>query len=263
MPLAPAVCGVGADPSPETERRFFAKVRVPNGTWKTTYRNRLDDLNRELIELLPRGRVVEAMDIAVSSGVSTVEWSEQMEAGGVRHRLVAGDLDPDARLLSAGPLAVLYDAAGRVPLLLELGPLALPLYSDRRPVRLARPLLAAVLRAVAGRARPVSLVSPMLRDRAGVEVVRDDLTVPGRFPGRFDVVRAANLVQVGYFDEATLRRMAVNLRDRLVDGGLLAICRTGEDEVNRATIFRRAGDRFTVAAELNGGSEVRDLVLAL
>ncbi len=264
MPLAPAVCGDGAGPSPEIERRFFAKLRLPNGTWKTTYPNRLDDLNRRLLELLPRDRVVEAMDVAVSSGVSTLEWSDQLLANDVRHRQVAGDLDPDARLLSSGGwLAVLYDAGGREPLLLELGPLALPVRSDRRLARLARPGLTVALRAIAGRARPVSLVSPRLRGRANVEVVRDDLTVPGRFPEHFDAIRAANLVQPGYFDEATLRRMLANLRDRLRDGGLLAICRTGGDGRNHATILRRQGEGFVVEAELNGGAEVRDLALSL
>jgi len=263
MPLAPAVCEEGAEPSPEIERRFFAKLRLPNGTWKTTYPNRLDDVNRELLELLPEDRDLDLMDVAVSSGVSTLEWSDQLLANGVRHRIVAGDIDPEGRLVSRGGwFAVLFDGSGREPLLLEVGPLTLPVRSGRRLARLARPLLTPILRAFSGRARPVSLVSAELRRRGEVEVVRDDVTVPGRFAASFDVIRAANLVQPAYFDERTLRTIVANLRSRLRDGGLLVICRTGEDGLNRATIFRLSGARFSPLASLNGGAEIERLVLS-
>jgi hypothetical protein len=264
MPLAFAVCAPGADAAPEDERRFFAKVRLPNGTWKTTYPRRLDDLNESLVALLPTDRELEVMDVAVSSGISTIEWSDQLFANGVRHRLVAGDLDADGRLLSRGRwLAVLFDSDGGEPLLLEVGPLTLPVWSARRAARLARPLLRPALRALSPWARPVSLVSPRLQRRPEVEVVRDDVTVPGRFPQRFDVVRVANLVQRAYFDEPAMRAIVANLRGRLREGGLLVVCRTGEDGVNRATIFRRGGDRLAPELSLNGGSEVAQLIVGL
>ncbi len=264
MPLAPAVCGEGAEPSPQAERRFFAKLRLPNGTWKTTYPNRLDDLNRGLLEHLPRDRELELMDVGVSSGVSTVEWSDQLRASGVAHRLLAGDLYPEGRLITLGGwLAVLFDGSGREPLLLEAGSLSVPLRSDRRLVRFLRPLLVPALRVLAPRAVPVPLVSPRLLRRAEIELVEDDATVPGRFPQRFDAVRVANLLQPSYFDAATIGQIAVNLRERLREDGLLVVCRTDEGGLNRATIFRRRGEHFTPEASLNGGSEVEDLVLAV
>jgi hypothetical protein len=280
MPLALAVCGEGADPSPETEQRFFGKVLLPNGTWKTTYPNRLDDLNERLIELLPRDRELELMDVAVSSGVSTVEWSDQLRANGVRHRLVAGDLYPEGWLTSwGGWLAVLFDAGNREPLLFELGRFSLPVRYDGRFVGPMRPFLVPFLRTLAGRARrvdagaaapyrglvqrPVSLVTPELRRRPEIELVRDDVTVGGSFEQSFDAIRVANLVQPAYFSQRTLTEIVANLRDRLRDGGLLAICRTTEEGVNRATVFRRRGDHFSPEASLNGGSEVTEIVLAL
>lgn len=263
MPLAPVVCGERADPTAEDERRFFAKLRLPNGTWKTTYPKRLDDLNLKLLEHLPRDRELALMDVGVSSGISTVEWSDQLRASGVAHRLLAGDLYPAGRLFTVGGwLAVLFDDSGREPLLLEAGSLSVPLRSDRRLVRLLRPLLVPALRLFAARARPVPLVSPRLLRRPEIELVEDDATVPGRFPQRFDAVRVANLLQPSYFDPATVGRIAANLRERLREDGLLIVCRTDEGGVNRATIFRRRGEHFTPEAALNGGSEVEDLVLA-
>jgi hypothetical protein len=263
MPLALAVCAEGAEPKPEVERRFFGKVCLPNGTWKTTYPDRLDDVNRKLRELLPEGTDLKLMDIAVSSGISTLEWSDQLLAEGLAHRIVAGDIDPDGRLMSwGGWFAVLFNESGR-PLLLEVGPLTLSVYSSRRLIRFARPLLIAGLRLFARRSRPVPLVSRRLRQRPEIELVRDDVTVPGRFESSFDVIRAANLVQPAYFNEQTMRAIVINLRDRLREGGLLLLCRTDGEGTNRATIFRRRGEHFAVEVSINGGSEVKDLVLAL
>jgi SAM-dependent methyltransferase len=244
--------------SPEDERRFFAKLRLPNGTWKTTYRHRLDDLNEWLLDFLDHDRRLDVMDVGISSGVATLEWSDQLLGSGVSHTLVAGDLDTDAYLASWGEwLAVLFNGDGTEPLLLEVGPVSLPMRSDRRLVRAMRPLLSPLLRiATRGRCRKVSLVSSDLLGRSGVEVVRDDVTVAGRYQSQFDVVRAANLVQPGYFDEVTLRRVMSNLGERLREGGLLVVCRTTEDGVNRATLFRRAGDQLESGASLNGGAEV-------
>jgi hypothetical protein len=252
--------------TPEEERRFFAKVRLPNGTWKTTYPNRLDDLNDWLIGFLPGDRRLEIMDVAISSGVSTLEWTEHLAANRVLHTLVAGDLDTDALLASwGGWFALLLDASGREPLLLELGPLSLTIRSDRRLIRAVRPIATPILRAIAKRLqrRSVSLVSAELRVRPWVEVIRDDVTVPGRFSSRFDVIRVANLLQPAYFDTATLGKVVANLRDRLRNGGLLVICRTSEDGINHATIFRRSGDHLVSEGSINGGAEVRGLALGL
>jgi hypothetical protein len=265
MQSALAVLGEGGPRTPEAESRFYAKVRLPNGTWKTTYPNRLDDLNQRLLEFLPRDRRLEMMDVAVSSGVSTLEWSDHLVSNAFDHRLVAGDLIIEGRLRSwGGWLAVLFDDSGKEPLLLEIGPVTLPVRSERRTIRLARPILSPLLRALpGGRRRSISLVAAELRRRPEIEVVRDDVTVSGRFLSEFDVIRAANLVQPAYFDEPTMRKVLANLRDRLRDGGLLVVGRTAEGGTNHATIFRRRGDHFDLVASLNGGSEVRDLVLAL
>lgn len=278
MPLAHALLDQEAAATPEVEKRFFSKVRLPNGTWKTTYPDRLDDLNERLLEFLPQGRDLQLMDVAVSSGISTAEWSAQLSANGIRHRIVAGDLVTDGWLTSSGAwFALLCDDRNLEPLLLEVGPISLPVRSERRSVRAARPLLVPLLRGIASLARrrdargresrllaygPISLVVAEARERAEIEVTQDDVTVPGRFHDRFDVVRAANLVQRAYFDEETLTLVIANLRDRVRVGGLLVLCQTVDGHGNQATIFLRESNQFVAVGSLGDGVEVRDLVLA-
>jgi SAM-dependent methyltransferase len=261
--LSAAVLAGRRRPSPAEERRFFEKLRMPNGTWKTTYPHRLDDLNAALLSHLPRDRRLDAMDVGISSGVSTLEWVEQLQDAGVDCRIVAGDLGTRARLASWGDsVAIVFDGSGRRPLLLEVGGLAVPVFSARRSVRLVRSLLEPALRPVGRRARRLWLVVPGLRERPEVELVEDDVTVPGHLEGAFDVVRAANLVQRSYFDDATLRLILANLRSRLRPGGLLALCQSIDDG-NHATIFRLDGDHFSAIASLGDGVGVGDLVLSL
>src|SRR5207247_10375452 len=76
--------------------------------------------------------------------------------------------------------------------------------------------------------------------------------------------RAANILVRSYFDDETLTRMLLNLRSRVVEGGLLVVCRTEKGGINRGTLFRLAdsGDLAPVA-RLGGGSDTEDLVTSL
>ena len=114
--VAPAflIYGPGAKPTPELEREFFAGMRLPNGTFKTTYDHRLDDLNAEINRHLPRDRSLRAKDVAVSSGISTVEWCDELSQAGIGFKMTATDILVRARLLDVrGDLRVLVDRDGR------------------------------------------------------------------------------------------------------------------------------------------------------
>ncbi len=116
--------------------------------------------------------------------------------------------------------------------------------------------------------RALKLVSPSLATHGSIEWVEDDVLRDRRFPQRFHVVRAANLLNRRYFDEPTLERMLANLRERLRPLGLLVVCRTvpaeNGERRNHATVFRLEPDgRFRAVGRLNEGSEIADLVLGL
>lgn len=264
------------------EDNFFRRLRLPGGVTKRTRRGRLVDLDALVAEHLPRCRWLELMDVAVSSGVTTLDWAASLRRGGFEFRLVAGDATPSAWLLSLGRhVEVLVDSAGR-PLQYDLfgrampsaapGPLAVLPWLGRLLTRLAlawdgdlRRSLAAG-REVRGR-RPlrsqrVALVVPEVLADPAIELVEDDLLAPASdpFAGRFDVVRAANLLNRGYFDDGALRGMLARLAARLKPQGLLAVCRTEEDGTNHATVFRRGeGGRLEPLARLGRGSEVDEL----
>jgi hypothetical protein len=266
------------------EKRFFQSVGLPNGTWKTTTYRRLGDLNELVQKFLPTDRPLDVMDVAVSSGVSTLEWIESIGQAGIECRMTAGDATADAYLVSIAPgMRVLVDRHGRALQYEVAGRgVAHPLRKLLMPAYLwpvlfihlalwivVAPALRAATRLEEGgrlgtRWRPLKLVSPTLPKRNRIDVVEDDILVNRSYRGCFDAVRAANILNRVYFKESTLTAMLANLRDRLKTGGLLIVCRTNPDNINHGTIFElREGGRLHVLARLNKGSEVEHLALAL
>ncbi|MGH8261560.1 MAG: hypothetical protein ACREUG_17915 [Steroidobacteraceae bacterium] len=269
---------------PRFEDAFFTDLWVRYGTSKATCRHRFDDLNRLVEQMLPADRPLEILDVAVSSGVSTVEWMQSLTRAGIAHRVVAGDAVIEAYLFSFGEHArALVDRTG---FLMQLD-LAGRAISARPPgclgrlrflpaILLVRTLVRLFGSALSGSAtreeirrwgitcRPLRLVTPSLLEQPGAEVVEDDILRTSDLTRLFHVVRAANILNRGYFDVETLRRMLRNLRARLRPDGLLVVCRTMPGGRNQATVFRLAGHgAFSAAARLNSGSEIDELVLSL
>jgi hypothetical protein len=272
----------------EREDLFFHSIELRNGTRKTTRHRRLDDLNALVQGLLPPQRPLEIMDVAVSSGVSTAEWLIALERAGIECRMLAGDAVVDAFLISLGPrLRALTDRTGHL-MQLDVGGAAIRLPPPRRRDRIRYLPLTLLMKAATrwfglgararpqagdrpraqGRfgatCRPLTLLSPSLSQLPRLRAVEDDILLDTCYTGRFHVLRAANILNLAYFDVATLQRMLLNLRARLLPGGLLIVCRTNEAGVNDATVFTLQSDgRFSATARLNAGSEIADLVLRL
>src|SRR5579862_7191275 len=92
-------------PTLEEERDFWRTIRLPNKTWKTTAANRLDDVNASTIGYWNKiGFAPEdVLDVAISSGITTIEWSEALRLAGFFARLVATDIALNAKILRPLP----------------------------------------------------------------------------------------------------------------------------------------------------------------
>jgi len=269
----------------ELERLFFDSIALRNGTFKTTWHRRLEDLNALVQRLLPPQRPLEIMDVAVSSGVSTAEWLLSLERAGIDCHMLAGDAVVNAFLISVGRLRALTDRTGHM-MQLDIGGRAVRMPPPRRRDKLRYLPLTLLMKCAtrlfdlsasthasarnAGQTRlgvtcqPLALTSPSLARMSKLSAVEDDILLNTSYTRRFHVLRAANILNLAYFDSGTLERMLMNLRSRLVPGGLLIVCRTNEAGVNNASVFTLGEDgRFGLTARLNQGSEIADLVLRL
>jgi hypothetical protein len=263
----------------ELEDAFFRAMRLPNGTLKTTCAERLSDLNELVSEHLPPDRPLNIKDVAVSSGISTVEWSNELSKRGIDHRMTATDLTIFGLLISfTNELRVLFDSRGAI---LQVDIADYPVY-PRLSGRLNR-LLAGIPSRLAGRfaarqmarcigspqdspasfMRRVELVTPQLRELA-IELREEDLANPDTSEQRWDVIRAANILNRSYFGEPALRMMLESLTTSLKPGGVLAVCRTEPDKRNHGSVWRlQPGRSLELLGRVGRGSEIEELTREL
>ena len=183
------------------EDLFFHSIRLRNGTYKSTAHHRLDDLNNFVMELLPRERPLEIMDVAVSSGVSTAEWLLALESAGIECHMLAGDAIVDARLVSLGSLRALADKTGHL-LQLDASGRAIRLPPPRRRDRLRYAPLIALMKAatwlfdlqaqlaqrrLGATCCPLVLMSPSLTQLPRIRTVEDDILHDTGYARRFHV----------------------------------------------------------------------------
>jgi glycosyltransferase involved in cell wall biosynthesis len=251
------------------ERYFFANIRLKNGTYKRTWSHRLDDVNDLVLRFIPRDRPLKVMDVAVSSGISTLEWMSHLQQAGIEHYMTAGDITLKAALVSIGKnLRVLADRTG-YPLQFDIRGKAIPnppgganLVRYGLQLLVIKAVLALGVRGFGINYTPIDLVSPRLVRPPNLRFVEDDILRNTGFEKFFHVLRAANILNRYYFTDGQLVDILARLRSRLLPGGILIVCRTNDRRKNDGTIFflNDAG-RFEVLARIGDGSHIEDLVV--
>ncbi len=265
--------------TPDVEEAFFTSLMTRNKTYKTTFRQRFADVNPQLIAHLQQGaiREIKVLDIGVSSGVSTIELYDDLRVAGFEPDVVATDILIDAFLVRILPHChALVDEQG-FPLRFDvfgatMKPWVTPqdyrngFFVLRKGINVAFSRRARrVLRRGGDRdVQHVQLVTPRLLVKEGVVVCNDDITRQNDgLTGKFDFIRAANILNRGYFPEDSLNTIVGNITSYLRKAsGFLLVLRTHEDRSNHGTLFRIGSrDRFEIVTRFGTGSEIEDMVL--
>lgn len=265
----------GPKPGARDEAAFYGSLKMRNGTFKSTRAGRFADLDPQVVRNAPQAPAegLNILDVAVSGGMSTVELSNAFRAAGRDHRITATDLFVDARIVAMnGHVRVLADARGW-PLQYDIAGRALRPWTRRLdyvtlaalPLALARSLSVRRLRARAGEGRPVRLVCRRLAELRNVSLLEQDLfTRSEALEGRYHVVRAANILNLGYFAREKLELGVRNLLGYLEGPeSILVITRTDErSKTNNASIFALdAQGRPGLVQRIGDGSEIEEIVL--
>ncbi|WP_239025347.1 ATP-binding protein [Rhodoligotrophos defluvii] len=277
LPLtAKAFLGAQGPVDLKLECAFFSRLKMRNGTFKYTEPGRFAALEPWLAPIfkqrLKQGCAV--LDVGASTGLTTIELVDFLAAEGLGPgRVVATDRFIEAHLVELTPwLSVLSDPEGW-PLQYDVGGIGIRAWSRRLdlvtlaalPRFFARMALQPRLRAriVQGQSQPFRMESRALAGRA-IELVDSDVLLcePG-FVGQFDFIRAANLLNAGYFTTGQLGRAVDNLRRYCrAAGALLLVVRTVETGHDGTLFELDEHGRFRVTARVGRGAEVEALVLA-
>lgn len=271
------------------EEEFFTSVQLSNGVFKTTYLNRMDDLNKAIMHLVPNNAkgMSSYLDIGVSSGIATYEWCQALKAAGIRPKMVATDVTVSAYLIRMFKgIYVLADKNG-YPLQYDIFGWACRNYGRRLDFITGYFLFRSLLqlnfskkrlikKICAGESKggvnckevyKIKLISPSLKNNLDIEFVDDDIMQedPKSFKAQFDMVRVANLLNLCYFSESQILKSLQKIKERFMKpGSLLLVVRTEPDSLNHATLFslEDRGD-FRVIFRYGNGSEIENLVLSL
>jgi hypothetical protein len=268
--LSPEQC------TPEQERKFFSSLKMRNGTFKTTKSMRFAEIEGLLAPILkPRAASLKMiLDVAASSGTTTIELSDFLTRLGAVANVVATDLYADGYVMRLGRgLGVLTDSSG-FPLQYIFAGRPVRSWIRRLdyvtltawPRKFALRRVAQKSKSIIGRgeAFPVRLVTRQLEKREDIEFVEDDLMKQSpRLQHRFDLVRAANILNMDYFKEADLRHALVNIRGYLRGpGALLLVNRTEEKtDLNNGSLFElQPNGSFQEILRIGNGTEISALV---
>lgn len=261
------------------ERLFFYSIRLSNGVFKLTYPNRFDDLNKLVLKHIPRRKkAIEVMDVAASTAVTSVEWSQHLASAGFKNSMTAGDFSAMGWRLQTPFAEVLLESNG-YPLQFDVGRRAIPNTPRNRhefaafrvlrtALRLWKKINPQVASCIAENRessilRRQFLVSPRVL-KSEIKVVVDDILSPNtpEMRSRCHAIRAANILNFDYFSNDDLKKIIGNLNERLKKGGILIVCKTEKDDTNNGTIFLKSGKKLKVIDQIGSGSLIQDLIIS-
>lgn len=262
----------------DVEDAFFSAIRNRNRTFKRTYRRRFAQLDRELVEEMRRrlpGGPVELLDVGISSGATTLDLQEALSTIGLRPRVTGTDLAIDGFIVPLGRGCSALSSSDGHALQFTIGKQVLRPWPRRLDwltgMWAVRPLLVRWLERRLRSAwkkgsstRPVQLVSPRLLQQPGIHVVEDNvLSRRDDFVGRYDLIRAANILNRNYFAAEDLQRAVRNLTAYLAGpGSCLLIVRSLRTGDHHGTLFvLDAQRRLQVLKRFGDGSEIEELAL--
>ena len=77
----------------------------------------------------------------------------------------------------------------------------------------------------------------------------------------FDVVRVSNLLNYSYFSEAKLKMAISNISKISKEKCIILVNRTSSKKKNLASFFIKKNGKFELLEDINGGSEIKELIL--
>jgi hypothetical protein len=246
------------------EQLFFERLRLANGTFKTTAVHRLDSTFPLIKRFLNHPEPIQVLDIGVSSAISTVELYEELMTYRKSVDITAIDLYIEATCRGQLNAHVLEDPQGY--------PLAFGIFGriqmmqTRRlkaalGLRVVKNLIFHAIRNMSSAKRSVRMLSRKAIQHPAIKAFEWDLFNISTLEARYDFVRAANVLNSNYFSDEKICIAVKEIFHTLNDQGFLLVVRTMGDGSNHGTLFQKRASTFTVCESIGNGYEKLNLIL--
>lgn len=227
------------------------------GTWRTTQPKRHGRLEDELCRLLAGSRP-SILDVGASDGSTSLDMIQRL--GDDFSAYYVTDRFLEVTALASGGRVYVYGPGGEAIMAAGTRLVAYDDMDGADPLSriLAARLLAAAPPAGSGGSLRVSLIQPALESLARkdprIKIQPHDIFEP--WPGPpLDLVKAANILNPCYFDQAGLEKALANLINALAPSGRLAV--VDNDPQESYAIYRHNGQGEPLSLEKSYGPPVR------
>lgn len=240
-------------------------------TTKSTRIDRMRLMDDALLSLLGNSRdgQLKLLDLGASDGISTHRLVERIaQERNQKAEAIALDLYVELAEFTKWPFRE-YRFNDGYQVLVCVGPFGFqlsPIAVARRPLERILGRWVSKLQFVTSKmtkSRAWSLLNPLIQDSSVKLVYGSVFEVTPEYVGAFDIVRASNVLNLGYFSEQMIQVGLQATQKYVKDGGYLVISRNLKSptgEIEHGTIWRRAGSRFDVVAVVGDGSEISNFV---
>jgi len=236
-------------PLDERARLFRSAISLlnVNETYKTTGSDRTKLADEMLVSLLPgllpgwdrgepRQGPLRLLDIGVSDGSASVALLARLPKDA---EAILTDLHPVLYARGPASFRLFLDARQRL-----LGVKVLGLYLN----------LSLSLHCNALHFETIDTINPLLTERLGIAAIRPFNALADALPEPVQLIKCANVLNRGYFDDDALLAAARNLSRSLADGGFLVISQNNAAYPGGEACFalQKRGTRLQLATQVNG-----------
>ncbi len=242
-------------------KRFF----LNNLTKKTTDVGRFKELELGWDEFLDKKQEYQIHDVAVSSGVTSLELLDTLKKYGIKPRLHISDKYSAFYIRKNAFCTTVFDANKE---LLHFYWFGLFASGKEHPLFFLSKILFFVLKGILNptfdeaSCEKYSLyhssVHTAISAGAITEIDYDIFT--GGLSEKFDAVRAMNIINENIFTKEQLKLAVGNIRNSLKENGLLLVGITNKSGVNNASWYRKSNNVFTPIKSLNDGFPHHEII---
>tara|TARA_Y100001936_G_scaffold218660_1_gene231476 strand:+ start:142 stop:969 length:828 start_codon:yes stop_codon:yes gene_type:complete len=248
-------------------KKIFSLLRV-DSTFMTTSYNRMFDVNLILKKYINKyfSKKPVICDFAVSSGQSTLELLADLNKQKIQN-IYGFDKKIHITIYKLGKLIFLYSAKNEL-LMVEYDKQCLRYryYFFFKKIEKFLPNLFNKLYLfdlINIEYKKSKLLIPSLDKVNQLKFYEQDIfNIDKKYFNFFDVVRVSNLLNYSYFSKTQLKKAISNIKKISKDNSIIIVNRTpNKKKKNTASFFRKKRGKFQLMEDINGGSEIKKLML--
>ena len=241
--------------------KIFSKIRVGT-TFKTTSYDRMADVNKKLKNYIKKNfsKKIMVCDFGVSSGQSTLELYNDLNKEQLQN-IDGFDKQIYLRIYKYKKYIFLYSSRNNL-LMVEYDKYCLR-YRYFIVFKKLDKLLVYFLDLMKIKFQKSKVLVPNLEKIDKCKFFEQDIfNIEKKYFKLFDVIRVTNLLNYSYFSESKLKMAILNINKISKENCIILINRTTRNKKNIASFFIKKNGKFELLEDVNGGSEIKDLMLS-